>query len=53
MEMEIFLFSLVFSVLLITIFKFGVKANRNIGEGVVFKKPGSIYGKTKDNLDLE
>lgn len=52
MEMEIFLFSLVFSVLLITIFKFGVKANRNIGEGVVFKKPEAFTGKQKTTLTL-
>lgn len=52
MEMEIFLFSLVFSVLLIIIFKFGVKANRNIGEGVVFKKPEAFTGKQKTTLTL-
>lgn len=52
MEMEIFLFSLGFSVLLITIFKFGVKANRNIGEGVVFKKPEAFTGKQKTTLTL-
>lgn len=52
MEMEIFLFSLVFSVLLITIFKFGVKANRNIGEGVVFKKPEAFTRKQKTTLTL-
>lgn len=35
MEMEIFLLSLV----LITVFRYGIKANRNIGQGVTFKKP--------------
>ena len=39
MEMEIFLLSLVFSLVLITVFRYGIKANRNIGQGVTFKKP--------------
>ena len=39
MEMEIFLLSLVFSLLLITVFRYGIKANRNIGQGVTFQKP--------------
>ena len=33
MEMEIFLLSLVFSLVLITVFRYGIKANRNIGQG--------------------
>lgn len=39
MEMEIFLLSLVFSLALITVFRYGIKANRNIGKGVTFKQP--------------
>ena len=39
MEMKIFLFSVLFSLVLVTIFRFGFKENRNIGKGVTFKKP--------------
>lgn len=39
MEMKIFLFSVLFSLILVTIFRFGFKENRNIGKGVTFKKP--------------
>ena len=39
MEMEIFLLSFAFSLVLITLFRYGIKANRNIGQGVTFKKP--------------
>ncbi len=52
MEMEIFLFSLVFSLLLIAVFRFGLKANRNIGKGVVFKQPEAFTAPQKTTLTL-
>ena len=52
MEMEIFLFSLVFSLLLIAVFRFGLKSNRNIGKGVVFKQPEAFTAPQKTTLTL-
>lgn len=52
MEMEIFLFSLVFCLVLIALFRYGVKANRAIGEGVVFKQPEAFSSKQKTTLFL-
>ena len=52
MEMEIFLFSLVFSLLLIAVFRFGLKANRNIGKGVVFKQPEAFTAPQRTTLTL-
>ena len=48
MEMKIFLFSVLFSLVLVTIFRFGFKENRNIGKGVTFKKP-EIFTKDQKN----
>ena len=48
MEMKIFLFSVLFSLVLVTIFRFGFKENRNIGKGVTFKKP-EVFTKDQKN----
>ena len=52
MEMEIFLLSLVFSLALITVFRYGIKANRNIGKGVTFKQPEPFTPVQKQTLTL-
>ncbi|MCD2434525.1 SLC13 family permease [Acidaminococcus sp. NSJ-142] len=52
LEMQIFLFSVVFSIILIALFRYGLKANRNIGQGVAFKKPEPFTGKQKSTLTL-
>jgi di/tricarboxylate transporter len=52
MEMQIFLFAILFSLILITIFRFGFKSNRNIGKGVTFKKPEAFDKKQKQTLTL-
>ena len=52
MEMQIFLFAVLFSLILITIFRFGFKSNRNIGKGVTFKKPEAFDAKQKMTLTL-
>lgn len=52
MEMQIFLFAVIFSMILITIFRFGFKSNRNIGKGVNFTKPNGFDAKQKQTLAL-
>ena len=52
MEMKIFLFSVLFSLVLVTIFRFGFKENRNIGKGVTFKKPEVLTKDQKITLSL-
>ena len=52
MEMKIFLFSVLFSLVLVTIFRFGFKENRNIGKGVTFKKPEAFTKDQKITLSL-
>lgn len=52
MEMQIFLFSMVFSLLLVAIFRFCFKENRNIGKDVVFKKPEAFTKEQKTTLNL-
>jgi di/tricarboxylate transporter len=44
--------AIVFSLILIAIFRFGFKENRSIGEGVVFEKPESFDPKQKTTLTL-
>ena len=51
-EMKIFGLAILFSVLLIAVFRFGVKANRHIGAGVTFKKPEPFDAKQKMTLNL-
>ena len=41
-----------FSLILIAIFRFGFKENRNIGKGVTFKKPEAFEPKQKTTLNL-
>ena len=52
MEMKVFLFSVLFSLVLVTIFRFGFKENRNIGKGVTFKKPEVFTKDQKITLSL-
>ena len=52
MEMKIFIFAIIFSLILITIFRFGFKENRNIGKGVTFKKPEAFTKDQKTTLTL-
>ena len=52
MEMKIFLFSVLFSLVLVTIFRFGFKEYRNIGKGVTFKKPEVFTKDQKITLSL-
>ncbi len=52
MEMQIFLFAVLFSLVLISIFRFCFKENRNIGKGVTFKKPEAFDTKQKQTLTL-
>lgn len=52
MEMKIFIFAVVFSLILIAVFRFGFKENRNIGKGVTFKKPDAFTGEQKTTLIL-
>lgn len=52
MEMKIFLFSLLFSLILVAIFRFGFKENRNIGKDVTFAKPEAFTASQKTTLTL-
>lgn len=51
-EIKIFGFAIVFSILLIAIFRFGFKENRNIGKGITFHKPEPFDAKQKTTLNL-
>ena len=51
-ELKIFAFAIVFSLILIAIFRYGFKENRNIGKGVTFKKPEAFNPKQKTTLNL-
>ena len=51
-EMTIFGFAIVFSLILITIFRFGFKENRNIGKGITFRKPEPFEPKQRTTLNL-
>ncbi len=44
--------AIVSSLIVITVFRFGVKANREIGKGVVFTKPDTYDKKQKQTLTL-
>lgn len=52
MEMQIFFFSVLFSLLVVAIFRFGLKQNRNIGKGVEFKKPEAFTREQQTTLTL-
>ena len=51
-EMKVFGLAIVFSLILIAIFRFGFKSNRNIGKGITFKKPEPYDPKQKTTLRL-
>ena len=51
-EMKVFGLAIVFSLILIAIFRFGFKSNREIGKGVTFKKPEAYDPKQKTTLRL-
>jgi di/tricarboxylate transporter len=51
-EMLIFLFAIVFSLILVTVVRFGFKSNRSIGQGVEFKKPEPFTKDQKTTLTL-
>ena len=51
-EMKVFGLAIVFSLILIAIFRFGFKSNRNIGKGITFKKPEAYDPKQKTTLRL-
>ena len=51
-EMLIFLFAIAFSLILVTVVRFGFKSNRNIGKGVEFKKPEPFTKDQKTTLTL-
>ena len=51
-ELKIFGFAVIFSLILIAIFRYGFKSNRNIGKGVTFKKPEPFNDKQKKTLAL-
>ncbi len=50
--LTIFALSMVVSLIIITAFRFGVKANRDIGKGVQFVKPDAYNQKQKQTLTL-
>lgn len=52
LELKLFALAIVFSVIVITIFRFGFKENRNIGKGITFKKPEEFNPKQKQTLYL-
>lgn len=51
-ELKIFGFAIVFSIIVIAIFRYGFKENRNIGKGIAFKKPEPFTEKQKTTLTL-
>ena len=51
-EMKIFGLAIVFSLILIAIFRFAFKENRNIGKGITFTKPEAFDQKQKTTLIL-
>lgn len=51
-ELKIFGFAIVFSIIVIAIFRYGFKENRNIGKGITFKKPEPFTEKQKTTLTL-
>ena len=50
--MKIFGFAIIFSLILIAIFRFGFKSNRGIGKGVTFSRPEPFDRKQKLTLYL-
>lgn len=52
MEVKIFILAVTFSLILVSVFRFGLKSNRNIGKGVEFKKPEAFTAQQKATLSL-
>ena len=52
MEMRIFLLAVIFSLIMVTICRFGIKANREIGKDVVFSEPEAFTSVQKTTLTL-
>lgn len=52
MEVKIFILAVIFSLILVSVFRFGLKSNRNIGKGVEFKKPEAFTAQQKVTLSL-
>lgn len=51
-EFKIFGFAVIFSLILIAMFRYGFKANRGIGKGVTFRKPEEFNAQQKTTLNL-
>ena len=51
-EMVVFALAIVFSLLLITVFRVAIKQNRNIGKGITFQKPEAYTDKQKKTPQL-
>lgn len=51
-EMKMFGLAIVFSLILIAVFRFGFKINRGIGKGITFKKPEPFNKEQKTTLTL-
>ena len=51
-EMKVFALAILFSILLIAVFRFGFRINRGIGEGVEFKNPEPFNEKQRLTLQL-
>ena len=51
-EMKVFALAILFSILLIAVFRFGFRIHRGIGEGVDFKKPEPFNEKQRLTLQL-
>lgn len=51
-EMKVFFLSVLFSLVVIAIFRFGFKTNRSIGAGVSFQKPAPLEPKQRTTLHL-
>lgn len=52
LELKVFAFAITFSLILITIFRFAFKENRNIGKGASFEKPEAFDSKQRTTLIL-
>lgn len=51
-EMMVFGYAIIFSLILIAVFRFGFKSNRNIGKGITFEKPEAFDRKQRLTLGL-
>ena len=51
-ELVLFFLAIIFSLLLITVFRFAIKQNRSIGKGITFEKPEEYTPVQKKTLQL-